>query len=104
MQSPSWGLTWAEQRRTLKDTPLPHPAGCHSFDAIQDTVGLLGFKSTLLAHVKLLIHQKPQTLLSRDALSEVFSQSAHCYLPYMLHCIGLKYSDSFSTLRHGVWE
>jgi len=34
---------------------LPPPGGHTSFDAVQDTVGLLGYNGTLLAHVHLVI-------------------------------------------------
>ncbi|KAK4828118.1 hypothetical protein QYF61_023916 [Mycteria americana] len=53
---------------------LPQPAGHASFDAAQDTVGLLGCESTLLAHIQLFIHQYPQVLLHRDALKPFISQ------------------------------
>ena len=39
---------------------------------MQNTVGLLGCKHTLLAHVLLLTHQDPQVLLRRAALKEIF--------------------------------
>lgn len=45
-------------------------------DAVQDSVGLPGCKSTLLAHDQLFTHQNPQVLLRRTALS-VFSLLAH---------------------------
>jgi len=45
----------AEQRGT---TLLP-PTGLSSSDAAQDTVGLLDCKHSLLAYVKLFVHQKP---------------------------------------------
>ena len=48
-------------------------AHCHpSAVAALRTAGLLGCKSTLLAHVQLLIHLYPQVLLCRAALSEFF--------------------------------
>ena len=50
-----WALTGVEG-----DSHLPLPAGHHSSDAAQDTVGLLGCRHTLLAHVSLFIHQNPQ--------------------------------------------
>jgi len=50
-------------------SPCCHP----SSDAAQDAVGLLGCKSTLLAHVQLFIHQDPQLFLSRTALKEFIS-------------------------------
>jgi len=37
------------------------------------TVGLLGCKRTLLAHVQLFIYRDPQVLLHRAALNELFS-------------------------------
>uniref|UniRef100_A0A8B9FAM1 RB transcriptional corepressor 1 n=1 Tax=Amazona collaria TaxID=241587 RepID=A0A8B9FAM1_9PSIT len=47
---------------------LPRPAGHTPFDAAQDTVGLLGCKRTLLAHVHFFINPHPQVLL-RAALN-----------------------------------
>ncbi|KAK4822002.1 hypothetical protein QYF61_006616 [Mycteria americana] len=41
---------------------------------LQDTVGFLGCKHTLLAHVELLINQHPQMLLLRAALNPPFAQ------------------------------
>ena len=66
--------TGPHKERTKGDNPLPLPAGHHSFDAAQNTFGCLGCKRTLLAHVQLFIHQDPQVLIHRTALSE-FSQS-----------------------------
>jgi len=54
---------------------LPQPASHAAFDAAQDTVGLLGCERTLLAHVKLFIHQYPQVLLDRATLNTFISQS-----------------------------
>ncbi|KAK4825246.1 hypothetical protein QYF61_025645, partial [Mycteria americana] len=54
--------------------PLIQPAGHTPFDAAQDTVGLLGCERTLLAHVHLFIHQYPQVLLRRAALSPFIPQ------------------------------
>jgi len=42
---------------------LSRPVGHASLDAAQDTVGFLGCKHTLPAHVELLSHQCPQVLL-----------------------------------------
>jgi len=62
---------------------LPRPAGHASLDAAQDTVGFLGCKRTLLAHVELCVHQYPQVLL-RAALEPLPAQPvlvfgiAHC--------------------------
>jgi len=42
---------------------LPRPAVQASPDAAQDTVGLLGCKRRLSAHVELLIHHYPQKMI-----------------------------------------
>ncbi|EPP36844.1 hypothetical protein CP10743SC13_2219B, partial [Chlamydia psittaci 10_743_SC13] len=54
--------------------PLPLPAGHPFCNAAQNTVGLLGGKRTLLAHVQLLVHQDPQVLLHTAALKGFFAQ------------------------------
>ena len=46
---------------------LPQTAGNAVPNAPQDTVGLLGHKSTLLAHGQLVVHQDPHILLCRAA-------------------------------------
>jgi len=56
---------------------FPCTAGPPSFDAAQDTVGLLGCKCILLVHVQVFVHQNPQVLLYRAALNEFFSQSLY---------------------------
>ena len=66
----------SHRSRAERENYLPHYAVCPSFDAAQDTVGPLGHKCTLLACINLFIHQNPEVLLHRAALSE-FSQSAH---------------------------
>jgi len=55
--------------------PLPRAAGHAALDATQDTVGFLGCKHTLPAHVELLIHQYPQVLLVRAAFEPLSTQS-----------------------------
>lgn len=47
---------------------LPH----FSVDAVQDTVRLLGYKCTMLAHAQLFISQDPEVLPCRAAFSEFF--------------------------------
>jgi len=69
MQDSRWGLT-----RAKGQNPLPHPAGHASLDASQDTVGFLGCRCTLLAHVDLLIHRYPQVLLLSAALKPLSAQ------------------------------
>jgi len=58
----------SHQSSVEEQNPLAQPAGRAAFDAAQDTVGLLGYERTLLAHVQLLIYQYPQALLGRTAL------------------------------------
>ena len=57
-----------------EDNHLPHPAGHPSFDAAQDTVGLLGYKHTLLAHVQLFLYQDTEVLLCRAVFIMFFSR------------------------------
>ncbi|KAK4830883.1 hypothetical protein QYF61_013812 [Mycteria americana] len=64
----------SHQSRVEGQNHLPRPAGHASFDAAQDTVGLLGCKRTLLAHVQLSIHQYPQVPLPRAALNHIIPQ------------------------------
>ncbi|KAK4823233.1 hypothetical protein QYF61_000093 [Mycteria americana] len=53
---------------------LPRPAGHAPFDAAQGTVGFVGCKHMLPAHIQLFIHQYPQVLLHRAALNPFFLQ------------------------------
>ncbi|KAK4822933.1 hypothetical protein QYF61_023433 [Mycteria americana] len=64
----------SHQSRAEGQNHLPRPAGHASFDAAQDTVGLLGCECTLMAHVQLFTHQYPQVLLSRAALNPFIPQ------------------------------
>jgi len=57
----SAGEVSAAQRRESQ-SHLPQPAGHASFDAAQETVCFLGCDSTLLAHVRLAIHQYPSVI------------------------------------------
>ena len=74
-------LPCAEERlpkvRVEADNHVPLPAGHPSSDAVQDTISLLGCKSSLLAHVQLFVHRDPQALLCRIALTELLSQSVY---------------------------
>ncbi|KAK4818926.1 hypothetical protein QYF61_022103 [Mycteria americana] len=63
--------TGSHQSRVEWQNHLPRPAGHTSFDAAQDTVGLLGCEHTLLAHVQLVVHQYPQVLFRRAALDHI---------------------------------
>jgi len=65
---PHKGRVEGEDRLPLSDGPP-------SLDAAQDTLGFLGCKRTLLAHIELLVHQNPQ-VLCRAELREFFSWSA----------------------------
>jgi len=53
---------------------LPRPAAHAALDAAQDTVGLLGWKHTLLARVESFINQHSQILLLRAALKPFSTQ------------------------------
>jgi len=53
------------------------PAGHPSVGAVQDNVGLLGCKCTLLAHVPLFLYQDLEILFSRTAFKEFFFQSLY---------------------------
>ncbi|KAK4826957.1 hypothetical protein QYF61_012806 [Mycteria americana] len=64
----------SHQSRVEGENHLPQPAGHASFDAAQDTVGLLGCKRTLPAHVQLFVHQYPQVLFRRAALNPFITQ------------------------------
>lgn len=55
----------------------PSPCWPAPLVAAQDAVRLWGCKRTLLACVQPFVHQGPQILLRRDALSEIFSQPVH---------------------------
>jgi len=88
----SWGpnpwaqySSWASQELSRGGQPPPSPCYHPSFDAAQDTVGLLGCTQTVLAHIQLFIHQNSQVFLCRAVLSEFFSQSVsgkqRCVLP-----------------------
>ena len=67
-------LDGASQGQSRGGQSSPSPCCYPSVDTAQDTVGLLGCKSTLLAHVQLFTHQDSQVLLRRAAL-KFFSQS-----------------------------
>jgi len=58
----------SHQCRAEGQDHLPHPAGHNSFDAVQDMVGFLSCKGTLLDHVQLPIHHYPQVLFGRAVL------------------------------------
>jgi len=64
----------SQESRVKGQNPLRRPAGRAALDAAQDTVGFLGCRCTLLAHVELLIHQYPQILLLRAALEPLAAQ------------------------------
>ena len=64
------GLQVGPQDSRAEKNHLLLPAGHSRFEATQDTFGLPGCKSTLLAHVWLFIHQNSQVLLCRAAFIE----------------------------------
>jgi len=61
-------LVRSYQHRVEGEDHLPQPADHASFDAAQNTVGFLGCKDTLLAHIQLSTHQYPQDLFGRTML------------------------------------
>jgi len=62
------------QSRVEGQDHLSPPAGHASFNVAQYTVGFLGCKATLLAHVQLPIHQYPQVIFSRAMLNPFIPQ------------------------------
>ena len=66
-----------QKGRVEGNNQLPCPAGHPSFNASQDKAGLLSCKCTLLACIKLFIHQNAKVLLHGAALREFFSHSLH---------------------------
>lgn len=61
--------------RVEEQNHLLRPAGHAPLDSTQDTIGLLGYKCTLLAHVKSFISWHPQVLIFRTALKLFSAQS-----------------------------
>ncbi|KAK4830572.1 hypothetical protein QYF61_011750 [Mycteria americana] len=64
----------SHESRVQGENHFPQPADHASFDAAQDTVGFLGCKCTLPAHVELLINQQPQVILLTAALNPFSAQ------------------------------
>ncbi|KAK4830718.1 hypothetical protein QYF61_013168 [Mycteria americana] len=64
----------SHQSRVEEKNHLPQPADHVSFYAAQDTVGFLGCKCILPAHVQFFIHQYPQVLLCRAGLNPFLPQ------------------------------
>ena len=54
---------------------LPHPTDHVSLDAVLGTVGFLGCKGTLMAHVQLPTHQCPQVFLRGATLNSFTLQA-----------------------------
>uniref|UniRef100_A0A8B9EXW4 Phospholipase A2 n=1 Tax=Amazona collaria TaxID=241587 RepID=A0A8B9EXW4_9PSIT len=65
----------SHESRVKGQEHLPRPAGHTPFDAAQNTVGPLGCKRTLPAHVHFFINPHPQVLLHRAALNLLPAQS-----------------------------
>ena len=62
---------WPQQNRAEGEDHLPQSAGHVLFNAPQDTVGLLGYKSTLMARGQPAVHQDTWILLRRASLEQV---------------------------------
>jgi len=58
-----------EQNKVEEQNHLPQHAGRSSVNAAQDTAGFPGCECTLVAYVKLFIHQYPSILLLRAAFN-----------------------------------
>jgi len=58
---------------------LPCPSGHPSSDAAQDAVCLPSSECTLLARIKVFIHQNTQVLLGRAVLNEFFYQCVYLH-------------------------
>ena len=64
----------SHKSRAEGENHLLQPTGHSAFCSAEDTVGFLGFRHTLPAHVELLINQHPQVLLLRAALNPFSAQ------------------------------
>ena len=64
----------SHQSRAEGQNYFCRPPDHATFDAAQHMVGFLGCECTLVIHVHLFIHQKPQVLLSRVALNLLILQ------------------------------
>ena len=62
------------QCRVVGQDHLPRPAGHAALNAAQHTVGFLGCKETVLAHVQLPTHQHPQVFFGRAVLNPFIPQ------------------------------
>ena len=87
------------------------PAGCPSFDATQDAVGLPGCKCLLLASVKLFAHHTPKSSLGLLSMSSSASLYAYVGLS-LLKCNTLQLAllnlirftwFHFSGLSRSLW-
>ena len=90
---------------------LSLPAGCPSFDATQDAVGLPGCKCLLLASVKLFAHHTPKSSLGLLSMSSSASLYAYVGLS-LLKCNTLQLAllnlirftwFHFSGLSRSLW-
>lgn len=72
------GASWAEQRGT---NPLPLLAATPLLVQPQVTIGLLGCKSSVLAHIQLFVHQDPEILLFGVALDPHIAQPLFMHEP-----------------------
>ena len=56
---------WSYQGRAEGEDHLPKPAGCTLFNTLRYTTGLIGQKTSLLAHGQPVVHQDVQIFLCR---------------------------------------
>ena len=72
------------------------PSPCQPFDAARDTVSLLGCKCTLLASIKLFVHQNPKSFLA--GLIPVSSPNLFTYLGSSWHNCNILYLALLSLI------
>lgn len=99
----------SDEDRIERDNHLVHSAGHLSSDSVQDTVGLLIYRSTMLNCVKFFIHQNPHVLLHRGSSPSL--HTGYLGLPQpkgnMLHLVLLNLIRfmwaHFSSLSTSLW-
>lgn len=84
-----------------KQSHLPWPPGRAHFGAAQDTVGLLGCKSTLLIHIELFLQKYPKIFLPTAAVNPFSTQPVFVLgFDSMDFALGLAEFHEFHTDPH----
>jgi len=92
----------SHKSRVKGQNHLSRPAGHASLDAAQDTVGFLGCKRTLPAHVEFLIHQYPQVFLFRAALEPLSTQPVLVFGIALTHVQDIAWK-TFSSFKLSIF-